>query len=338
LYSPTLVNAQEEFLAALVGSSKALRAASRERLSALGVTEQQIAALEKSRKATQKIKVQARGDGLVTQLMVREGVHVTPSSPIMMVANLDSVWLLAEVFERQSDWVREGQSAEVRLDFLPGKRWQGEVDFVYPELDPATRTLKVRLRFDNPGQALRPNMFARVTIHGTDTAPVVNIPQQALIRGGRLNRVVLALGGGRFRSTAVNPGIESGDRIEIRSGLKEGDRVVTSGQFLIDSESNLEAELGRMGDRPPPTEVINRVIVQAVVEVVDPDSRSITLQHEPIPDWEWPEMTMDFPVAASLTLDTVRAGARIEVCIERQPDGSYLITHLDPADQEGDTL
>lgn len=248
LYSPTLVNAQQEYLAALAGSSSSLREASRDRLAALGVTAGQIDALGKSRKATQRIEIRAQADGLVTRLMVQEGVYVTPATAIMSVARLDSVWVLAEVFERQSDWVRAGQAADVRLDYLPGRSWSGNVDFIYPELDPVTRTLKVRLRFDNPGEMLRPNMFARITIQGTATGPVVNIPTQALIRGGRLNRVVVALGDGRFRSKAVEVGIESGDRVEIRSGLDPDDLVVTSGQFLIDSESNLEAELARMGD------------------------------------------------------------------------------------------
>ncbi len=251
LYSPTLVNAQVEYLAALAGRSSSLRKASRDRLAALGVTAGQIDALRKSRKAAQRIQIRARADGLVTRLMVREGVYVTPATAIMSVARLDSVWVLAEVFERQSDWVRVGQAADVRLDYLPGRIWRGKVDFIYPELDPVTRTLKVRLRVDNSDETLRPNMFARITIEGTATEPVVNIPAQALIRGGRLNRVVVALGDGRFRSKAVEVGIESGDRVEIHSGLDRGDLVVTSGQFLIDSESNLEAEFARMGDKEP---------------------------------------------------------------------------------------
>jgi Cu(I)/Ag(I) efflux system membrane fusion protein len=152
------------------------------------------------------------------------------------------------VFERQAAWVKAGQHAEVTLDYLPGEVLQGVVDYVYPELDAKTRTLKVRLRFDNPAEALRPNMFARVTILGTETPPVVHVPQEALIRGGAADRVVLALGNGRFRAQPVKIGIEAGDRVEIRSGVSEGDRVVTSGQFLIDSESNIDSALSRMDE------------------------------------------------------------------------------------------
>ena len=158
------------------------------------------------------------------------------------------MWVQVEVFERQAAWVAAGQRADVILDYLPGEVLHGTVDYVYPELDAKTRTLKVRLRFDNPDEALRPNMFARVTIFGTETPPVVHVAQEALIRGGAVDRVVLDLGDGRFRAQPVTIGIEAGDRVEIRSGLSKGDRVVTSGQFLIDSESNIDSALARMGE------------------------------------------------------------------------------------------
>ncbi len=248
LYSPTLVNAQEEYLAALQSRNTALHKASRVRLAALGVTASEITRLDKERSVSQRIRVYAEADGVVAHLGVREGVYITPSTEVMSIADLDRVWVLAEVFERQAAWVQQGQKAEVVLDYLPGKHWEGTVDYVYPELDATTRTLRVRLRFDNPADVLRPNMFARVTILGTETEPVMHVPQEALIRGGSVDRVVLALGDGRFRSQPVEVGIEAGDRIEIRSGISAGDRVVTSGQFLIDSESNIDTALARMED------------------------------------------------------------------------------------------
>ncbi|MBU2677784.1 MAG: efflux RND transporter periplasmic adaptor subunit [Gammaproteobacteria bacterium] len=247
-YSPTLVNAQEEYLATLESSNAPLRKASRQRLAAFGVSEAEIKRLESERMVRQRVPVYAMNDGFVAHLGVREGIYVTAATDIMSIAELDSVWVLVEVFERQAAWVKAGQSAEVTLDYLPGEVLQGIVDYVYPELDAKTRTLKVRLRFDNPAEALRPNMFARVTIFGTETSPVVHVPQDALIRGGAVNRVVLAIGDGQFRAQPVKIGIEAGDRVEIRSGLAEGDRVVTSGQFLIDSESNIDSALARMGE------------------------------------------------------------------------------------------
>lgn len=246
LYSPTLVNAQQEFLTALASNNLGLKDASRDRLTALGVTKTGITRLERERTVSQRIRVFAESDGVIAHLGVREGIFVTPATEIMSVARLDRVWVLAEVFERQSAWVQPGQDATVELDYLPGRTLRGSVDYVYPELDPTTRTLKVRLRFDNEGATLRPNMFARVVIDGSAIDEIVHIPREAVIRGGSSNRVVVDLGGGRFESRKVLIGIESGERVAIRQGLAEGERVVTSAQFLIDSESNISSALSRM--------------------------------------------------------------------------------------------
>jgi Cu(I)/Ag(I) efflux system membrane fusion protein len=173
-------------------------------------------------------------------------MFVTPSSEVMSIAKLDNVWILAEIFDRQATWIEPGQEAVVTLDYLPGKTLRGTVDYVYPELDPVTRTLRVRLRFENSDEALRPNMFARVLIHGKSTGAIVHVPRQAVIRGGTVSRVVVDLGSGRFQSRPVLIGIESGDRVAIRRGIEAGERVVTSAQFLIDSESNIESALGRL--------------------------------------------------------------------------------------------
>jgi Cu(I)/Ag(I) efflux system membrane fusion protein len=246
LYSPTLVNAQEEFLTALRGNNALLRKASRERIAALGVTAGEISRLEKQRTVRQRIPVYAGSDGVVAHLGVRHGMFVTPSSEVMAIARLDDVWVLAEVFERQSAWVEPGQPAVVTLDYLPGSTLKGTVDYIYPELDPTTRTLKVRMRFENADELLRPNMFTRVQIYGSNTGEVVHVAREAVIRGGSVDRVVVDLGGGRYQSRAVSLGIESGDRIAIRNGLAAGERIVTSAQFLIDSESNIEAAISRM--------------------------------------------------------------------------------------------
>ncbi|MDH5240190.1 MAG: efflux RND transporter periplasmic adaptor subunit [Gammaproteobacteria bacterium] len=246
LYSRTLVNAQEEYLAALRSNNKPLLKASVDRLQAFGVGPREIARLEKEKAVRQRVPVYAEIDGVIANLGVREGIFVTPATEIMSVAKLDSIWVLAEVFERQAAWVRTGQAATVELDYLPGKTWNGVVDYVYPELNPVTRTLKVRIRFENDDATLRPNMFSRVTIQGDGFGEVVHVPREAVIRGGSVDRVVIAMGNGRFRVQPVNIGIESGDRIAIRSGLNEGDDVVVSAQFLIDSESNIAAALSRL--------------------------------------------------------------------------------------------
>lgn len=246
LYSPELVNAQKEFVTALTSGNKSLIRASQARLSALGVADEQIEQVRKTRETRQHIRVYAPQDGVVSALMVREGMFVKPAMNVMSLGDLSTVWLLAEVFERQADWVKVGQAAEVRLGYLPGKLWQGKVEYIYPSLDPKTRTLKVRLRFDNPDEGLKPNMYASVRIFGGPRENIVVIPLEGLIRTGRDERVIIALGDGRFEARDVIAGIESGDYVEIVRGVDEGETVVVSGQFLIDSEASMRASLKRM--------------------------------------------------------------------------------------------
>ena len=246
LYSPELVNAQEEFLQALKLDNAGMQQASRDRLAALGVSTGQVQALQKSRRVQQRVAIYAPQDGVVSTLPVREGMFVKPADRVMSLADLSQVWLLAEVFERQADWVKVGQDADVVLPYQPGTQLEGRVEYIYPALDPRTRTLKVRLRFANPDETLKPNMYANVKIYGGPRENVIVIPLEALIRTGREERVVLDLGEGRFASRSVTAGIESGDWVEILSGIESGDRVVTSGQFLIDSEASLKASMQRM--------------------------------------------------------------------------------------------
>ena len=246
LYSPELVNAQEEFVQALKAGNSGLIRASRDRLAALGISDSVISRLQKDRKPGQTIPVFAPQDGVVASLSVRDGMYIKPATRVMSLADLSSVWLLAEVFERQADWVKVGQPTEVKLAFLPGRTWEGKVEYIYPSLDPKTRTLKARLRFDNPDETLKPNMYADVKIFGGAKQDVIVIPVEALIRTGREQRVVLAHGDGEFESRTVTAGLESGDWVEILDGIVPGDTVVTSGQFLIDSEASLKASMTRM--------------------------------------------------------------------------------------------
>lgn len=246
LYSPRLVNAQEELVTAIASGNKGLIRASKERLSSLGVSSSQIAQLQKDKKIRQRISIYAPQDGVVSTLPVREGMFVKPAMKVMSLGDLSSIWILAEVFERQSGWVSVGQPAEVRLSYQPGKVWEGVVEYIYPDLDPKTRTLKVRLRFDNPGELLKPNMYANIRIFGGPKEDVIVIPLEGLIRTGREERVIIDLGEGRFEARTVTAGIESGDYVEIIQGVDEGEKVVISGQFLIDSEASMRASLTRM--------------------------------------------------------------------------------------------
>ena len=246
LYSPELVNAQEEYLQALKLGNRDLAQASRDRLSALGIPADQIAQLKKSRRVQQTVAIHAPQDGVVATLPVREGMFVKPEMRVMSLAELSTVWLLADVYERQADWVKVDQPAEVRLAYRPGEVWEGRVEYIYPSLDPKTRTLKVRLRFDNPDEALKPNMYASVRIFGGPREDIIVIPLEGLIRTGSAERVIIALGDGRFEAREVRAGIESGDWVEIVAGLDAGEEVVISGQFLIDSEASFRASMMRM--------------------------------------------------------------------------------------------
>lgn len=246
LYSPTLVNAQAELLQASRNNQTGLVRASRERLRALDVSEAQIKALMKKGKVDDLIDIRAPQDGIVVKLNVAEGMFIQPGTTVASLADLSSIWFLVDVFEHQAEWVSTGQTAIVHLPFAPGQSWEGTVDYVYPILDPRTRTIKVRLRFDNPGEALKPNMYGDITIQSAPRQDVLSIPREAVIRTGTSEHVILALGNGRFKPAAVVTGVEAGERTEVVSGLNDGDIVVVSGQFLIDSEASLSASFGRL--------------------------------------------------------------------------------------------
>lgn len=248
VYSPKLVNAQEEYVQALGLGNDLLIGASRERLRSLGVSNSQIKKLKNKGNVQQHIKVYAPQDGVISELNIREGMFVKPSKALINLVDLSSVWLMAEVFERQADWVKVGQRADAYLPYMPDKSWEGKVEYVYPSLDPKTRSLKVRLRFDNPDEQLKPNMYANVNIFAKPRRKALTIPREAVIRTGNEQRVIISMGDGRFMPMKVRVGIETDKHVEILSGLGEGDEVVTSSQFLIDSESSMRASLVRLGE------------------------------------------------------------------------------------------
>ena len=217
-----------------------------ERLQTLQVAQAQINALKKSRQPAKTIIVHSPQKGVIANLGVREGMFVKPGTALMSVGALDDVWVTAEVFERQAGALAVGNAVTMSLDYLPGQQWQGQVDYIYPILDNETRTVRVRLRFTNTGGLLKPNMFAQVIIHSGESTPTLQVPRQALIRTGRQNRVVLALGEGRYKSVAVTLGRIGSGEAEILEGIEEGDRVVISAHFLLDSESSIDSDFQRM--------------------------------------------------------------------------------------------
>lgn len=343
LYSPALVSAQEEYLAALRSTNKNIIKASKSRLLALGLSSDQITRLEKRRKVEQTISVEADKDGVVIDLNVRKGMYIKPATEVLSFGSLDSVWVMGEVFERQAYLVQQGQTVIAQLSAMPGKQWTGSVNYIYPELDALTRTLAVRIRLANDDHMLKPNMLMNLTIQGEAAEASLTIPRQALIKAGSHNRVVKSLGDGRFQSVFVEAGFEGRsqleqhnelvkqNRVQILKGLDEGDSVVTSAQFLIDSESNLDADLYRleMPDSPEQEAAPStKVSTSGKVHKVMPDMGMISISHDPIPEWDWPTMKMDFSVANTISLDQIKAGDVIQFELEKTGDWDYLITSV----------
>jgi len=248
IYSPKLVNAQEEYVQALTfdRGDGMLVSASRARLKALGVSTVQIAALRTEKDVKQLVQINAPQDGIVSELNITEGMFVLPSKAVMSLVDLSSIWLLTDIFENQVGWVKKGQLAEASLPFMPDKVWEGAVEYVYPSLDPKTRSLKARLRFNNPSGLLKPNMYADVTIYARPKKKALTVPREAVIQTGGQQRVIVALGEGKFQPVAIRTGVQTEDHVEVVSGLEEGVRVVVSSQFLIDSESSMRASLLRL--------------------------------------------------------------------------------------------
>jgi Cu(I)/Ag(I) efflux system membrane fusion protein len=250
LYSPELVNAQEELLLALQRDNQTLVRAATERLKALQLSDATIKELRRSGKVKSTTTFYAPQQGVVDNLEVREGFYVKPGINLMSIGALDEVWVEAEVFERQASLIDVQAPVTMTLDYMPGRTWHGKVDYIYPTLDPVTRTLRLRLRFDNPDFELKPNMFAQITILSNSQQDTLIVPREAVIRTGSSDRVVLALGDGKFHSTPVRIGRVSHTQTEILDGLVEGQRVVSSAQFLLDSESSKTADLQRLDSDP----------------------------------------------------------------------------------------
>lgn len=237
LYSPDLFAAKQELKLAQDSGDAALAKASQQRLRLLGG----------GAGAGSQSGVFSPASGFVVELMAREGAQLEPGMPLMKLADLSQVWINVEIPEAQAGWISEGKSAEAHLKSLPGKVFEGTVDYLYPQLDSGTRTLRARLVFDNADGALRPGMFADVSLFGGGQKDVLLVPSEAVIRTGTRTMVMVAESAGRYRPVAVELGPEREGETLILSGLKAGQNVVVSGQFLIDSEASLQGAYQRMG-------------------------------------------------------------------------------------------
>ena len=331
LYSPQLVNAQEELLLAINRKNLILVQAAKDRLRALQIGDAFIEQLTRNARIQQTVTFYAPQSGVVDNLNIRQGFFVEPGTTMMSIGALDEVWVEAEIFERQASFVDVGLPVTMRLDYLPGRRWTGEVDYVYPALDPKTRTVRVRLRFANEGNALKPNMFTHVEIHAQSDRKTLVIPREAVIRTGNQDRVVLALGGGRFKSIEIELGRIDRKFAEVRSGLAEGEEIVVSAQFLLDSESSKTSDFTRMRhaeDAP------SSVWVEAKVIDVMEETGMVKLSHQAIDAWNMRARVMAFPVDESVRLGEFISGATIHVKVEKSANGDYSVIQADIPDRE----
>lgn len=261
VYAPDLVATQEEYLlayrnyqrlansplkAARAGARDLLNAA-RQRLQNWDITDEQIAELERIGKLSKTLTIHAPTDGMVIHKNAVEGTHARAGEDLFGIADLSEVWVLAHIFEYELPWIRVGQRVQMELPYIPGKRFVGQVDYIYPYLDAKTRDVKIRLVFDNPRLELKPQMYANITIESKAGDNELVIPNEAIIRSGVRNIVFLDLGNGRFRpqEVVVGPEGENG-LVKIIEGLEEGQRIVTSAQFLVDSESRLREAIQKM--------------------------------------------------------------------------------------------
>ena len=330
IYSPELVNAQEEFLLALDRNNKRLISAAQNRLTALQLPKSAIAELKKTKKVQQRITFYAPQNGVIENLKIREGFFVKPGSTLMSIGDLSEVWVEAEVFERQAGQVKTGTPVTMALDYLPGKQWKGKVDYIYPTLDAKTRTVKVRLRFKNENGEFKPNMFAQIAIHTTGDESALLIPKEALIRTGNQDRVVLALGEGSFKSVAVKVGRFDSESVEILEGLSDGEKVVSSAQFLLDSESSKSSDFKRLNhdDSESDDASPSSVWVPAKIQSLMAAHKMLTLLHDPIPEWDWPEMTMDFIATDSVDFSLLNEGLSLHVEVTKTSSGDYQISNI----------
>ena len=267
IYSPELYSAEAEFLLALNSGSTndpgavALRETAASKLKFFDVSDAQIAELEKSRTARKTLPVAAPMSGFVVEKNIVAGQMVDAGMRLYRIADLGIVWVIAQVYEQDLPFIQLGQEAVVKVASLPDREFRGRVTFVYPTMDEKTRTAKVRLEFENPGYFLKPGMFVTAQIQAELPGPAVLVPESAVLRSGTRTTVFVALAGGKFEARDVTLGVEAeNDLTQITSGLNEGERVVTSGQFMLDSESQLREAIEKMQGSTKPVAMTNEMV------------------------------------------------------------------------------
>ena len=325
LLVPDWAAAQEEYLLLRrAGKDAALAEAARNRLRLLGMSEEQVGLLEKTGQAQAHITLHAPITGVIAELGVREGMTVASGAMLFRLVDLATVWVNAEVPEGQGGWLKPGTAVEARVPSFPDQVFRGRVSAILPEVNAATRTLRARVELANPGGRLKPGMFATLAFAGSAGGEALLVPSEAIIRTGARSVVIVAEGEGRFRQQEVELGFESGGRSEIRSGLAEGDKVVVSGQFLIDSEASLRATGTRMEGAAR--------IYRAHGEIESVGPGGLVIRHGDVPSAGMGAMTMPFLASREVVPPGLKQGDRVRFEFTAESGGQFRITTIAPAD------
>ena len=359
VYSPDLVTAQQEYLIAWKGvqavkdaspevkaNMRTLMDSALQRLRNWDISEAELQRLQQEGKARRSITLRAQASGVVMEKKAVAGMRFMPGEMLYQIADLSLVWLLADVFEQDLGLVRLGQSVKIKVDAYPDKRFTGKVTFIYPTVTPETRTAKVRIELPNPGGLLKPAMYARAEIaSGKGRRKVLAVPESAVLDTGTRQTVLVQRGEGAFEPRPVKLGMHADGYIEVLDGIKAGESVVVSANFLIDAESNLKAALSGFGQSGQDTKLGEKEQAkpgaptaapathrgEGSIESVDSARATVTLAHGPIASLKWPAMTMDFRVKDPALLRTMKPGQKIAFDLIEEPAGEYVIVRVQPA-------
>ncbi|MCO6057850.1 efflux RND transporter periplasmic adaptor subunit [Pseudomonas sp. MOB-449] len=323
LLVPDWAAAQEEFLALKGIGDRALLEAARQRLRLAGMPASLIARIERSGRAEPVLTIRAPIGGVLQELNLRTGMAVTRGDTLARMTALGSIWLRLAVPEADAGAVAVGQAVEARLAAFPGEVLTGVVDAVLPEANLDSRTVQVRIELPNPGGRLRPGMTAQASLKRATGEAALWVPTEAVIRTGRRSLVMLAEDAGRYRPVDVRTGPEHGSQTLVLQGLEEGQQVVASGQFLLDSEASLKG----LGMQPPMPEKAS-VLHEADAQVLAIDNAGVTLAHGPFTSLNMPGMTMTFPLADPALKVGIQAGDKVRVAV-RQSDAGLVVERLE---------
>lgn len=310
IFAPEWLAPQNEFLALKrAGVSSDIMAAARDRMRAMSIPESLIRQSEETGAAQARFTLSAPASGVVAELGVREGVAVTPGMTLFRIAGLDKVWAVVEVPEVQAVRLARGQKVTAALQADSTQTFTGTMQEILPQVNAATRTLQARFELDNKAGKLTPGMLLRLQVAGTSASRLV-VPAEAIIRTGTRAVAIVREERGAFEPREVKLGADMGDSLEVVDGLTEGDQVVVSGQFLIDSEARLKSVLGAMGAAQPASAPAPETH-SATGKVEGVDAEGITISHGPVPELKWPAMTMGFGKPSAQAFADVKVGDQV---------------------------